>query len=308
MHYRLVSLQVIGNTKNEYKELSRQTARAREEGRLPINCFVDQGREVYDNGYEDDSELEEPENYIDRSISVLKDLDEDYAEQDIPKWYNQKHYLEIWIEKDALASTFIQLAGGDIPVRIVPNKGYSSLTFMWENARRLKKIANGEGKKIHIRYFGDFDPSGDDMDRDIVQRLEMLGVSDVDFERVAVTPEQIRRYNLPSMPTDEESIKKYNNDPRKDAFEAEHGGSYAVELDALTVYAPDDLKDMVQGCIEEFFDQETYDREIDERSTPEFKREIRQMVKDKVQEFLDDYHVEDADDSDTSEDVGEEEG
>ena len=49
MHYRLVSLEVIGNTKNEYKELSRQTARASEEGILPINCFVDQVREVYDN-------------------------------------------------------------------------------------------------------------------------------------------------------------------------------------------------------------------------------------------------------------------
>ena len=40
MHYRLVSMQVIGNTKNEYKELSRQTARAREEG--VINRLIDE--------------------------------------------------------------------------------------------------------------------------------------------------------------------------------------------------------------------------------------------------------------------------
>jgi hypothetical protein len=138
---------------------------------------------AYDNGYEDDSELQEPEDYIDDAIDTLKNLDSDYANQ-IPRWYNQKHYLEIWIEKDALASTFIRLVEGDVPVRIVPNKGYNSLTFMWENAERLKEIAEDEGKEIHIRYFGDFDPSGYDMDRDIEERLDMLGVSDVDFERV----------------------------------------------------------------------------------------------------------------------------
>lgn len=306
MHYRLVSMQVIGNTKNEYKELSKQTARAREDGRLPINCFVDQGRDVYDNGYQDDSELEEPEEYVDNVVATLKSLDSDFATRDIPRWYNQKHYLEIWIEKDALASTFIRLVGGDVPVRIVPNKGYSSLTFMWENAERLKEIAESEDKEIHIRYFGDFDPSGYDMDRDIEERLSMLGVSNVDFERVATKLEHVERYNLPPMPTDEESIRKYENDSRRQAFETEHGGSYAVELDALTVYAPDDLKQMVQDCINEFYDQAIYDNEVNERSTPEFRREIRRMVRDKVQRFLDDYDVDDGadiedDGADTSE-------
>jgi hypothetical protein len=303
MHYRLVSMQVIGNTKNEYTELSKQTARAREDGRLKINCFVDQGREVYDNQYQDDSELEEPEEYIDRAISTLEELDDDYSEIRIPRWYNQKHYLEIWIEKYALVSTFIQLARGDVPVRIVPNKGYSSLTFMYDNARRLKRIAADEGKEIHIRYFGDFDPSGSDMDRDIEERLSRYGVPGVDFERVAVKIEHVQRYNLPPMPTDAESVKKYNNDPRKDTFESEHGGSYAVELDALTVYAPDDLRQMVQDCIEEFYDQDIYDEEVRTRSTPEFKKEIRQMVHDKTQAFLNDYDVDDVGDDNGDEDI-----
>jgi hypothetical protein len=305
MHYRAVSLQLIGNTKNEYKELSRQTARAREDGRLPVNCFVDQGREVYDNGYEDDSELEEPEDFIEHNISALESLDEDYAQQNIPKWYNQKHYLEIWIEKDALASTFIQLARGDVPIRIVPNKGYSNLTFMWENAQRLKEIAKSENKEIHIRYFGDFDPSGYDMDRDIEERLSMLGVDDVDFERVATKLEHVERYNLPPMPTDQESIKKYENDSRREAFESEHGGRYAVELDALTVYAPDDLRQMVRNCIEKFYDPHIYNKEVRRRSTPKFKREIRQMVKDRLQEFLGSYEVDgDDDDGDDGTNIG----
>ncbi len=239
---------------------------------------------------------------MDRVLPTLENLDEDFAKRDIPKWYNQKHYLEIWIEKDALASTFIQLTKGNIPVRIVPNKGYSSLTFMSDNAYRLSQIVDDEGKEIHIRYFGDFDPSGKDMDRDIEERLSRYG-ADVDFKRVATTLEHVERYNLPPMPTDAESIKKYNNDPRKDAFELKQGGSYAVELDALTVYAPNDLRQMVRDCINEFYDPQIYNEEVKKRSTPEFKKEIRQMVFDKTQAFLDDYDVDDVDeDSDTSDD------
>ena len=79
---------------------------------------------------------------------------------------------------------------------------------------RVKEIAEGERKEIHIRYFGDFDPSGYDMDRDIEERLAMLGVPSVDFERVAVKLEHVEEYDLPPMPTDEESIRKFHNDPR----------------------------------------------------------------------------------------------
>jgi hypothetical protein len=300
MHYRLVSLGVIGNTTNEYKELSHQTARSREDGILPINCFVDQSREVYDNGYSDDSDLAEPEDYVDDAISNLENLDEEYADLDVPQWYSQEHYVEIWLEKDALLSTFVRYIG-DLEVRIVPNKGYPSLPFLYDNSVRLRRIARDEDKQIHIRYFGDFDPSGSDMDRDIEERLAMLGVPDVDFERVAVKREHVEEYDLPPMPSDVESIRKFHNDPRTPGFVAEQGGNFAVELDALTVYAPDAFKQMIQDCVSGFYDESVHDREVEKRSTPEFKLGIKQMVRDKIQGFLDSYNVDadaDADDGD----------
>jgi hypothetical protein len=198
------------------------------------------------------------------------------------------------------------LRGRDI--RIVPNKGYSSLTFIWENCKRLQQVAQEEPKKkIHIRYFGDFDPSGEDMDRDIVERIEMIkGWSEgdeFDFERIAVAHKHIERYGLPEMPEDQETKDKYDRDPRKNKFEEENGGSYAVELDALAVYAPDDYIKMIQDTVDNFYDEEIYNAELDERSTPEFRQNIRQMVYDKTKEFLDNYVVEDPDDtSDDSED------
>ena len=64
MHYRLYSLGVYSNTKSTYTQLSYITARAREQGILPINCFADDTRNVIGN-FPDDSEYDEPEEYID---------------------------------------------------------------------------------------------------------------------------------------------------------------------------------------------------------------------------------------------------
>ena len=129
------------------------------------------------------------------------------------------------------------------------------------------------------------------MDRDIEERLGMLGVFNVDFERVAVKREHVEEYGLPPMPSDAESIRKFHNDPRTSGFVAEQGGRFAVELDALTVYAPDAFKQMIQDCVNEFYDESVYDREVKKCSTPRFKRKIRKMIRDKVQEFLDYYDI-----------------
>ncbi|MGC1931603.1 MAG: hypothetical protein WA667_21740 [Candidatus Nitrosopolaris sp.] len=53
------------------------------------------------------------------------------------------------------------------------------------------------GKEIHILYFGDFDPSGDDMDNHLDSALCYFGLGDIDLQRIAVTEEQIKEFNLP---------------------------------------------------------------------------------------------------------------
>jgi hypothetical protein len=298
MHYRLASIQGLGygNTKNDYKELSKQTARARENRTLSINCFIDKGRTIINNNYVGDDETMEPEDIIDEKFEELKDLDTKYIDVAFCRWYGQEHYVEIWLEKEAQEETF-KTALRNREVRIVPNKGYSSLTFIWKNCQRLIGIHKNEPhKQIHIRYFGDFDPSGKDMDRDIIERIELLTGwtegEEFDFKRIAVEREHIQQYGLPPMPEDAEAVKKYENDPRTAAFEAENGGeSYAVELDALAVYAPNDYIQMIQDVADEFLDEDIYESELKKRSSPEFQQEIRQTVYDKTQEFLDSYEV-----------------
>jgi hypothetical protein len=86
---------------------------------------------------------------------------------------------------------------------------------------------------VHILYIGDFDPSGDDMDRYIREELDFAGLSEVIFKRIAVTPEQIKKYKLPYNP-DKVTKEKLDRDNRSRAFEKKYGKLYATEVEAFS--------------------------------------------------------------------------
>jgi hypothetical protein len=84
----------------------------------------------------------------------------------------------------------------------------------------------GNKQQTVILHLGDHDPSGVDMTRDIQDRLELLSDrAPIEVRRIALTMEQVRRYNPPPNPakiTDSRSasyIDKY--------------GDKSWELDAL---------------------------------------------------------------------------
>ncbi|MEM4818968.1 MAG: hypothetical protein QXQ91_01475, partial [Nanopusillaceae archaeon] len=64
-----------------------------------------------------------------------------------------------------------------------------------------------------------FDPSGEDIARDYVERLRYIE-PDLDFEaeKVAVTREQIEKFNLPCTPESQEELEKLQRDPRYKKF------------------------------------------------------------------------------------------
>jgi hypothetical protein len=71
----------------------------------------------------------------------------------------------------------------DREVRIVPNRGWSSLSFKNENIQRL--FAKPLGKIVRVLYFGDFDPSGSAMDRNLARDLNYAVGTKHTFERIA---------------------------------------------------------------------------------------------------------------------------
>lgn len=273
MHYRLYSLQTIPNTKSAYTTLSDRTARAREDGRLPIDCFADDTRYIVGE-FDTEFDYQTPESSIDSFINYLKNFSKNYS---IPRWYKQPNYVEIWTEKKAMIRTFESILG-DREVLIVPFGGYTSITYHNDNCKRLKKFQE-LGKKVHILYFGDVDPSGEDIQRDIERKLSKYLIYDVDFKRIAVTEKQIAKFNLPRDP-DAKTLDKLKNDTRSDGFKSNHNGElFQVEVDALTAYVPEEFKNMVLGPVDQYFDNDIYKKLLLEHSPEQLHRLVNKRMK-----------------------------
>jgi hypothetical protein len=283
IYYRLYSRGLFPNTPSCYNSLDRATVEARWDGRLPINCFADNARQVIDDFNEKYETIDE---YLQRPIDFIINAPQGYVNS-IPRWHNQPNYVEVWIEKDAMAGTLSSILRGK-DVRILPNRGFTSLTFLDESANRIKNFMK-LGKQIHILYFGDFDPSGDYMDVDLKKRLTRLGLPSysIDFKRIAVTTEQIRQYGLPYNP-DKTTREKIEHDTRKEKFLAKYGELYAVELDALPALIPQDFKNMVIQSVDQFFHEDIHQDILSRYSSRDIARFVKNRVK-QLEEQIDRY-------------------
>jgi len=194
---------------------------------------------------------------------------EDYR---LPKWSDQPNYVEVWLEKFALASTF-QKWLEDFNVVIVPSRGYSSWTFLWQAATRL---ANNVDKSLNILYFGDFDPSGQDIERFLTEALLSFDLN-VNVQRVAVTRDQIDAYGLPSTPESASEIEKLKRDPR---FKTWNHGLFRVELDALLAIVPGEFERIAKEGVARLFDASIYEEVLAEQA------EKREIIKERIQALL----------------------
>jgi hypothetical protein len=146
-------------------------------------------------------------------------------------WADADAYVEIWLEKDALAGVVYPVTSMyDVPLMVA--RGYASLSFLHTAAEYINDLT----VPTYIYHLGDFDPSGVNAGEKIEETLrELAPDADITFQRIAVTPEQIRRWRLPTRPTKA-------SDTRAKGF-----GNISVELDAID---PQRLRDLVQDVIE----------------------------------------------------------
>lgn len=221
--YQLVSTGVIGKTEAEYHTtVCRLLTEMRLNLEIPFDWIADNTRW-----------MRKPDSY-DSLAQALDDVKRHYRRA---LWSNQDAYVEVWTEKDAIAGVLYDVTGKwDVPLMVT--RGYSSITFLHEAAEAIR----AQGKPAHLYYFGDWDPSGLDIEVQVEGRLTEFGAV-VEFERVAVTPEQISTWNLLTRPT-----KK--TDSRARNFE---GGS--VEVDAIP---PQQLRDLVFECIARHVDEDAF--------------------------------------------------
>jgi hypothetical protein len=146
-------------------------------------------------------------------------------------WTGADAYVEVWLEKDALSGVVLPVTSAyDVPLMVA--RGYASLSFLHAAAEAI----GGFEVPTHIYHLGDFDPSGVDAGEKIERTLrELAPAAEIHFERLAVTPEQIEAWRLPTRPTKA-------TDSRARGF-----GPVSVELDAIE---PGVLRRPVQTAIE----------------------------------------------------------
>jgi hypothetical protein len=99
------------------------------------------------------------------------------------------------------------------------------------------------GKDKVILHFGDHDPSGMDMTRDIRDRLRLFGAGSVDVRRLALNMDQIEQYEPPPNPAKE-------SDSRFENYLAEYGDESweldALEPDVLAKIVSDELDTIIE--------------------------------------------------------------
>lgn len=201
LYYQLVARQLIENNRSRYQAVSTAVVKARQDGLIPWRWI--------------DDRLRRP-----RRVSMWEDLS-DFGEavcrsyrRDV--WATQPTYIEVWVEKDALSGLFEDVLGG-YGVTLNVGRGYDGWSSLHRAAQRLDDDSV-------ILYFGDFDPSGEDMVRSLGERLAFFDV-EAEIVKCALTADDIDRYDLPPAMTK-------RTDTRRAAFVAKHG-DVSVELDAL---------------------------------------------------------------------------
>ena len=226
VYYQLVAKAIIENTERSYKNVGNLINNGRLAGYIDWSAIEDRTRDLRKQ-----PAWESP-------AQILEVAAQQYQRN---LWETQEHYLEVWVEKDALIAV-VESAASRWNVPCFSCRGYTSQTAMHDAAMRFIGKAE-QGKNCVLVYLGDHDPSGLDMTRDIYERLAGFGAT-VAVNRIALNRDQIDLYKPPVNPAK-------ITDSRAKAYIAEHG-EHSWELDALP---PQIIDGLITGAIKVNLDQ-----------------------------------------------------
>jgi hypothetical protein len=247
LHYQLVSIGMTNSTQH-YKRVINAMIDARWDELIDFDAFSDNDRAMIGDTFWKPTDLDDE---IQTGKNQVRAWMTSYHKN---KWENQPIVPEVLIEKKALQGVFGPICE-DLGVSLGACKGYPSLTFLNDLQLRFSDIID-EGKKPMILYFGDYDPSGEDIPRSIIENLKRFGLDEDSFalKRFALMEHQVIEWKLPPAPAKTTDSRTKNWD-----------GLGQVELDAVK---PEKLQSMCKEAIEECFDDELYE-ELEEQEAAE---------------------------------------
>lgn len=243
------------------------------------------------------NDLVTPKQHIQSGINYLNDTIEDLYNY-IPRWLNQSNYVEAFVEKNAMADSIKSILNNGDPqseykdtprhVIVVPNKGWSSYTFVMKNLDRLLRQQKN-GKEVYVQYYGDSDPSGDRMTAEDSKLVRMLNEHHINFERIAITENTIEEFDgledIKNKELDAETLQKLENNPNYEWFTKRHGGEvWQIELDALLLDLPK-TKELVLSNVDKHFDSSMQKEAIEKFKELYPVDNIHQELKKAVKDF-----------------------
>lgn len=242
VYYQLVARDVIPNNERSYKNLGNLISDGRMAGLIDWKAIEDRTRNLRSN------------NHWDNPGQIIRSASFQFA---FDKWGEQENYVEVWVEKDALVGIVGQVCR-KLDVPHFSCRGYVSQSEMWAAGQRLH-YQQENGKDVTIIHLGDHDPSGIDMSRDIVDRLNGFGV-ELNFNRIALNMDQIEEFSPPPNPTK-------LTDSRATGYINQFGYE-CWELDALQ---PEVIESLITNAVMEYCDLNLFEdveqREVEARRT-----------------------------------------
>ena len=260
--YDLCTMELLKFAISDYTSLSHYTGKWRDERKLAPDCFSDTTRWVIEpDNWNPKNYIYSytPAEYIVDRLNYIRYAPDRYYESILHRWDKQPNYVEVWLEKYTMAPV-LRRPCDEKKVLLVPNRGFSSKTFAYLNFERLGHIWNYIPGTIYIQYYGDDDKSGHEIEEALKreQRRHNMDETNVKFERIAVTEEQVTEYQL----------------PRIDG---------KIELEALYNHDKSGFEYMIGRTIDERFDKNLYKKML---SNVPSKEEIKQIVIEQTERLL----------------------
>jgi hypothetical protein len=234
LYYQFVSRDILPNNTKSYKRLGSVINDARLAGLIDWLAIEDRTRNLHEL-----SSWRNPADIVEACAKQFR----------TPKWATQPYHVEVWIEKEALAGVF-QRVCDELQIPFFACRGYTSQSEMWVAGQRLQKAVE-RGKEVVVLHFGDHDPSGVDMTRDITDRLAMF-MGGVELKRLALNMEQVDEFKPPPNPAK-------ITDSRAAGYISIYGDE-SWELDALE---PDVLAGLVRDFVAEVRDEDQWNAAVE---------------------------------------------
>lgn len=248
LYYQLVARNIIPNTERSYKNTTSLVNDARLAGYVDWDAIEDRTREFITR-----SRWRNGKVFLN---SVIAQYHSDF-------WEGQDRRVFVIVEKEALAGV-LEGVCSDLDVPLLAARGYPSVSVLREFAENDILRFSSE-QDIKILHLGDHDPSGIDMSRDLIDRLQLLCGDEYSFEleRIALNMDQIEENECPPNPAK-------LTDSRSDEY-VKRFGFESWELDALE---PSYLVNLVRENIDLHIDQDTWARRSEEIEETRVKLEL----------------------------------